>query len=73
VSAFIRDTLSRFIPKFNEWLQQEIENHDGDLAVFYMYYNFGRASNTQEAGIADHIWSAEEVVGLLDKEALATV
>src|SRR6476620_722054 len=37
-----------------------------------MYYNFGRVHQTlrvtpaMEAGIADHVWSIDEIVGLLD-------
>jgi len=37
-----------------------------------MYYNFGRVHQTlrvtpaMEAGIADHVWSMEEIVGLLN-------
>jgi hypothetical protein len=36
-----------------------------------MYYNFGRVRQTlritaaMEAGVADHVWSIEEIVGLL--------
>jgi hypothetical protein len=36
-----------------------------------MYYNFGlvhqtlRVTPAMEAGIADHVWSVEEIVGLL--------
>jgi hypothetical protein len=36
-----------------------------------MYYNFGRVHQTlrvtpaMEAGIANHVWSIEEIVGLL--------
>jgi len=38
-----------------------------------MYYNFGRIHQTlrvtpaMQAGIADHVWSVEEIAGLLDK------
>jgi hypothetical protein len=38
-----------------------------------MYYNFARVHQTlrvtpaMEAGIVDHVWSIEEIVGLLDK------
>jgi len=41
------------------------------VALNFMYYNFGRVHQTlrvtpaMEAGIADHLWSIEEVVGLL--------
>jgi hypothetical protein len=37
-----------------------------------MYYNFNRVHQTLrvppaiEAGIADHVWSIEEIVGLLE-------
>jgi hypothetical protein len=40
--------------------------------VSFMYYNFGRVHQTlrvtpaMEAGIADHVWSVEEIVGLLE-------
>jgi len=36
-----------------------------------MYYNFGRVHQTlrvtpaMEAGLANHVWSVEEIVGLL--------
>ena len=38
-----------------------------------MYYNFGRVHQTLgttpviKAGIADHVWSLEEIAGLLDR------
>jgi hypothetical protein len=41
------------------------------VALYFMYYNFARVHQTlrvtpaMEAGIADHIWSIEEIVGLL--------
>jgi hypothetical protein len=37
-----------------------------------MYYNFGRIHQTLrvtpavEAGVANHVWSVEEIVGLLE-------
>jgi hypothetical protein len=37
-----------------------------------MYYNFGRIHKTlrvtpaREAGISDHVWSLEEIVGLIE-------
>ena len=40
--------------------------------VDFMYYNFGRVHQTlrvtpaMEAGIANHVWSVEEIVALLD-------
>ena len=41
-------------------------------ALYFMYYNFGRVHQTlrvtpaMEAGIADHVWSIDEIVGLLN-------
>jgi len=49
----------------------QIENHEAAVALHYMHYNFARIHQTlrvtpaMEAGIADHIWSLEEIVGLL--------
>jgi hypothetical protein len=42
------------------------------VAIYFMYYNFGRVHQTlrvtpaMEAGIADHAWSVDEIVGLLE-------
>ena len=42
------------------------------VALYFMYYNFGRVHQTlrvtpaMEAGVANHVWSVEEVVALLD-------
>jgi hypothetical protein len=41
------------------------------VALYFMYYNFARVHQTlrvtpaMEAGIADHVWSIQEIVGLL--------
>ena len=45
------------------------------VAIYHAYYNFCRVHQTlrvtpaMEAGLADHIWSLEELVGLLEQEA----
>lgn len=50
---------------------KKIENHEASIALHYMYYNFARIHQTlrvtpaMEAGIADHVWSLEEVVNLI--------
>lgn len=50
---------------------KKVENHRHALAVFFMYYNFARIHQTlrvtpaMQAGVADHVWSVEEIVGLL--------
>jgi hypothetical protein len=47
------------------------------VAIYMMTYNFARKHMTLgttpaiAAGIADHIWSIEEVIGLLEKREQA--
>ena len=47
------------------------ENHEAAVALHFMYYNFARVhmslrvTPAMEAGIADHVWTLEEIIGLL--------
>lgn len=51
---------------------KKIENLGHALALHFVYYNFARIHQTlritpaMEAGIADHVWSIEEIVGLAE-------
>ena len=51
---------------------KKLENHAAMVARYFMSYNFGRVHQTlrvtpaMEAGIANHVWSVEEIVALLD-------
>jgi IS1 family transposase len=51
---------------------RKIENHMAMVAVYFMFYNFGRVHQTlrvtpaMEAGVSTHVWSVEEIVGLLE-------
>jgi IS1 family transposase len=51
---------------------KKFENHEAAVALHYMHYNYCRIHSTlrvtpaMEAGIAGHVWSIEELVGLLD-------
>ena len=51
---------------------KKVENHEHAVALYFMYYNFCRIHQSlrvtpaMEAGVADHVWSLEEVVALLD-------
>ena len=51
---------------------KKLENHAAMVARYFMYCNFGRVHQTlrvtpaMEAGIANHVWSVEEIVALLD-------
>jgi hypothetical protein len=50
---------------------RKIENHAAAVALYVMSYNFGRVHQTlsvtpaMETGVANHVWSIEEIVGLL--------
>ncbi|MCC7464483.1 MAG: hypothetical protein IT480_18720 [Gammaproteobacteria bacterium] len=52
---------------------KKAENLAHAVSLHFMYYNFARKHQTLkttpaiEAGVADHIWSLEEIAGLLDK------
>jgi hypothetical protein len=52
---------------------KKLENHAAMVALYFMYYNFGRVHQTlrvtpaMEAGIAGHVWSIDEIVALLEK------
>lgn len=49
---------------------KKLANHEHALAIYFMYYNFGRIHQTlrvtpaMEAGISDHVWDLEEIASL---------
>jgi len=51
---------------------KKVEMHAHSVALHFMYYNFCKIHQTlrvtpaTEAGISDHVWSIDEIVGLLD-------
>jgi IS1 family transposase/lambda repressor-like predicted transcriptional regulator len=70
----MRMSMRRFTRLTNAF-SKKVENHYWAIALHYMNYNFCRTHQTlrvtpaMEAGIADHVWTIEEVVSLLDTEA----
>jgi IS1 family transposase len=66
----MRMSIRRFTRLTNAF-SKKIENHAAAVALYFMYYNFGRVHQTlrvtpaMEAGISDHVWSIEEIVSLL--------
>jgi len=66
----IRMQLRRFTRLTNAY-SKKLENLNADLAVHFAWYNFCRVHSSlrvappMEAGITDHVWSIEEVAGLL--------
>jgi IS1 family transposase len=51
---------------------KKLENHVHALSLYFQWYNFGRIHQTlrctpaMRAGVSDHVWSIEEIVGLPD-------
>jgi hypothetical protein len=51
---------------------KKVRNLEAAVALHFMWYNFGRIHQTlrvtpaMQAGVADHVWSVEEIAGLLD-------
>jgi hypothetical protein len=68
-------TNMRHFTRLTNAFSKKVENHAAAVALHYMYYNFCRVHQTlrvtpaMEAGVTDHVWNLEEVVGLLDTEA----
>jgi IS1 family transposase len=72
----IRMGLRRFTRLTNAF-SKKFENHCHAAAIYFAYYNFCRVHQTRrvtpamETGLTDHIWSLEELVGLLETAVLA--
>jgi IS1 family transposase len=68
----MRMSMRRFT-RLTNGFSKKMENHAASVALYMMYYNFGRkhatlgTSPAVKAGVADHIWSVEEIIGLLEK------
>jgi IS1 family transposase len=66
----MRMSMRRFTRLTNAF-SRKIENHAAAVALYFMWYNFGRVHQTlrvtpaMEAGVTDHVWSVEEIVALL--------
>jgi len=55
---------------------KKVENHAAAIALHFFFYNYGRAHKSlanpyprtpaMAAGIADHVWTCEEIAALLD-------
>jgi IS1 family transposase len=67
----MRMSMRRFT-RLTNGFSKKLENHGASVALYMMYYNFGRKHQTLgttpavKAGVADHIWSVEEIISLLE-------
>ena len=65
----------RRFTRLTNGFSKKIENLAHAVALHFMFYNFGRIHKTlrvtpaMEAGIADHVWTLEEIAGLVKVEA----
>ena len=72
----MRMSMRRFT-RLTNGFSKKLENHMHALALYFMHYNFGRAHQTlskpypttpaMAAGIADHVWTTDQIVSLLDR------
>ena len=69
----MRMSMRRFTRLTNAF-SKKLENHMYAISLHYMYYNFGRIHKSlrvtpaMEAGISDHVWSLEEIAGLVKED-----
>ena len=74
----MRMSMRRFTRLTNAFTRK-VENLEHALALHYMHYNFARVHPTlgmtpaQAAGVSDHRWNAEDIVGLLLVQEATTV
>ena len=67
----MRMSMRRFT-RLTNGFSKKLENHAAAVALHYMHYNFCRVHRTlrvtpaMEAGLADHVWGINEIVGLLE-------
>src|SRR5271165_2284807 len=70
----MRMSIRRFTRLTNAF-SKKVENHAAAVALWFAYYNFCRVHQTlrvtpaMEAGIADHVWSIQEMCLLLPEKA----
>lgn len=67
----MRMSMRRFT-RLTNGFSKKIENHGHAIALHFMHYNFCRVHKTlrvtpaMETGLSDHVWTLEELVGLLE-------
>jgi IS1 family transposase len=66
----MRMSMRRFT-RLTNGFSKKVDNHGHAVALYFMYYNFCRVHKTlrvtpaMEAGLADHVWTVEELAALL--------
>ena len=72
----MRMSMRRFT-RLTNGFSKKLDNHMHALSLHFMWYNFARPHKSlsnpyprtpaMAAGVSDHIWTAEEIVGLLER------
>ena len=67
----------RRFTRLTNGFSKKIENNELAIALYFMHYNFARPHKSlanpypttpaMAAGITKHVWTIEEIVGLVDK------
>ena len=69
----MRMSMRRFT-RLTNGFSKKLENHAHQVALYFMHYNFCRIHKTlrvtpaMEAGLTDHVWTLEELCGLIPEE-----
>lgn len=64
----------RRFTRLTNGFSKKVENHAHAIAIHYMHYNYCRIHQTlrvtpaMQAGLSDHVWELDELVGLLEAE-----
>jgi IS1 family transposase len=64
----------RRFTRLTNGFSKKVENHAAMVSLHFMYYNFGRphmslgklTTPAMAAGISDHVWTCDEIAGLID-------
>jgi IS1 family transposase len=74
----VRMSMRRFTRLTNAF-SKKLDNLKHAVALHFMHYNYCRIHSTlrvtpaMESGLADHVWSLEELVGLLESRTMAAI
>jgi len=64
----------RRFTRLTNGFSKKLANHAHQIAVYFFHYNFCRVHKTlrvtpaMEAGLTDHVWTLEELCGLISQE-----
>lgn len=69
----------RRFTRLTNGFSKKLANHCAAVAIHFLHYNFARVHKTlrvtpaMEAGLADHVWTMEELVGLMEAREKAVI